>query len=121
MVKNGLMSQHLFFHFPTSLGVSGRASGPRDFWCNDNTHTELPVPTLANSPSFEAAALRTMGVSSLHSCWKCWRSSALMAEDVRGYATEKRPQAEVRDVNQSPGKGVIRWLEKLYGAYKIAK
>ena len=25
-----------------------------------------------------------------------------MAEDVRGYATEKRPQAEVRDVNQSP-------------------
>ena len=58
--------------------------------------------TVANSPSLEAAARRTIGVSSLHSCSKFCRNSVLMVEEVRGYATEKRPQADVREVNQSP-------------------
>jgi len=49
------------------------------------------------------ADLRTMGVSSSANFLKCALSSALSFwSSVLAYAEPKRPQAEVREVNQSP-------------------
>mmetsp|Transcript_6410 Transcript_6410/g.20457 ORF Transcript_6410/g.20457 Transcript_6410/m.20457 type:complete len:402 (-) Transcript_6410:103-1308(-) len=55
----------------------------------------------ANEPRLEAAARLTMGVSSWHSCEKEARISAFDSAGSRPYAAAKRPQAEIREVNQS--------------------
>jgi hypothetical protein len=56
----------------------------------------------ANLLRLAAAARRTMGVSSwVRSRYK-FRSSVLSAVGARRYAVASRPQADTRDVNQSP-------------------
>jgi len=64
--------------------------------------------TRANSPSFEAAARRTIGVSSWQKIRKVALNSALTAGETLEYATLNNPQAEVRDVNQSPDANLLR-------------
>ena len=69
--------------------------------------------TSANLPRFDAAARRTMGVSSPHRSRNMERSSVLRAGEARRYAVAKSPQADTREVNHSPPASLCREASRL--------